>query len=195
MEEDEDKSQKIQMVAFTTNEKSQLPNDIISHYLNHNSHFIIKRSKQLIAFSSVLPEQKKPTKIMICTIIDLSLEYEGINEVNCYIIVIDLQKESSREKYIEILAYIQKHCDLSKKIYLLGIKKEDEDNKVKMSEEEIDEKIKELNLEYEYFELNTDNSMEISDKIIEIFQYSFETNLNDDEKRHGNVDGRSCSIY
>ena len=195
MEDDEDKSQKIQMVAFTTNEKSLLPNDIISHYLKKNSHFIIKKSKQLIAFSSVLPEQKKITKIMLCTLIDLNLEYEGINEVNCYIIVIDLQKKSSKEKYIEILAYIQKYCDLSKKIFLLGIKKEEENNKIKISEEEIDDKIKDLNIEYEYCELNIDNSMEISDKIIEIFQYCFENSLNENEKKTESEDSRSCSIY
>ena len=195
MEDEEDKSQRIQMVAFTTNEKSLLPNDIISHYLNNNSHFIIKKSKQLIAFSSVLPEQKKITKIMLCTLIDLNLEYEGINEVNSYMIVIDLQKKSSKEKYIEILAYIQKYCDLSKKIFLLGIKKEEENNKIKISEEEIDDKIKDLNIEYEYCELNIDNSMEISDKIIEIFQYCFENSLNENEKKTESEDSRSCSIY
>ena len=194
MDEDEEKSPKIQLIAFTTNEKSPSPNELIDKYLEKNSHFIIKKNKQLVAFSSVLPEQKKPTKIMICTLIDLNMEYEGINEVNCYIIVIDLQKETSKEKYSEIISYIQKFCDLSKKIYLLGVKSdENEDNKVKMTEEEIDQLVKTLNVEYEYFELNIDNTEEVSDKIIEILIYSLNKSfeINDKDDAHG----RSCSIY
>ena len=131
---------------------------------------------------------------MICTLLDLNMEYEGINEVNCYIIVIDLQKETSKQKFHEIISYIQKFCDLSKKIYLLGVKSdENEDNKVKLSEEELDQVVQTLNVEYEYFELNIDNTVEVSDKIIEILNYSLNNNfeINDKEDSHG----RSCSIY
>ena len=131
---------------------------------------------------------------MICTLLDLNMEYEGINEVNCYIIVIDLQKETSKQKFHEIISYIQKFCDLSKKIYLLGVKSdESEDNKVKLSEEELDQVVQTLNVEYEYFELNIDNTVEVSDKIIEILNYSLNNNfeINDKEDSHG----RSCSIY
>ena len=194
MEEDEEKSPKIQLIAFTTSEKNPSPNELIEKYLEKNSHFIIKKNKQLVAFSSVLPQQKKPTKIMICTLLDLNMEYEGINEVNCYIIVIDLQKETSKQKFHEIISYIQKFCDLSKKIYLLGVKSdESEDNKVKLSEEELDQVVQTLNVEYEYFELNIDNTVEVSDKIIEILNYSLNNNfeINDKEDSHG----RSCSIY
>ena len=131
---------------------------------------------------------------MLCTLFDLSLEYEGINDVNCYLIIIDLQKEPSREKYDEILAYIKTYCDLSKKIYILGIKKEEEENKIKIKEEEIDKKIKDLNVDYEYFELNIDNSIEVSEKILEIFKYSFNNSISDNLINNDN-EGRSCNIY
>ena len=194
MESDEEKSQKIQIIGFTTNEKSFTPNDLLSIYLDNYSHFIIKKNKQLTAFSTVLPEHKKSTKIMLCTLFDLSLEYEGINDVNCYLIIIDLQKEPSREKYDEILAYIKTYCDLSKKIYILGIKKEEEGNKIKIKEEEIDQKIQDLNVDYEYFELNIDNSIEVSEKILEIFKYSFNNSISDNLINNDN-EGRSCNIY
>ena len=191
MDEDEEKSQKIQMIAFTTNENIYSPNSIILNYTNNNSHFLIKKNKQLIAFSTVLPEQKKPTKIMIITLFDLSSEYEGIKDVNCYLIVIDLKKETTKDKYCEILAYIKTYCDTSKKIYLLGIKKDD-DEKIKITEDIIDEKAKESDLDYEYIELNADNSIEISNKILEIFNYCYS---NTDLLSKNEDDGKSCEIY
>ena len=86
-QEENEKAQKIQMIAFVTNEKSHPPIDIIvSYYLNKRTHFLIKKSKEILAFSTVFPEQKKTTKIMLCTLIDLNMEYEGIKDVNCYLI-------------------------------------------------------------------------------------------------------------
>ena len=83
---------------------------------------------------------------MICTLLDLNMEYEGINEINYYIKVIYLQKETNKQKCDEIISYI-KYYDLSKKIYLLGVKSdESEDNKIKLSEEEIDQVVKTLML-------------------------------------------------
>ena len=193
MDEDEERSQKIQMIAFTTNENAYSPNSIISNYTANNSHFLIKKNKQLIAFSTVLPEQKKPTKIMIITLFDLSSEYEGINDVNCYLIVIDLKKEISRDKYSEILTYIQTYCNVSKKIFLLGIKKDDEE-KIKLTEDEINEKIKELQLDYEYIGLNADNSMQISNKVLEIFNYCYKNSDNDNLLK-SDEHGKSCEIY
>ena len=194
MENEDDKSPKIQIIGFTTNEKSYLPNDIISIYLDNYPHFIIKKNKQLIAFSSVLPDQKKTTKIMLITLLNLNIEYEGIDDVNCYVIIVDIQKEPSREKYDEILSYAKSHCDLSKRIFILGVKKDVEENKVKITEEEIDQKMKELNVDYEYYELNMDNTVEVSEKILEIFKYSFHNSISNNLLNYDNQ-GKSCSIY
>jgi hypothetical protein len=197
MEDNEDKPQKIQMIAFTTNEKDYHPNTIISNYLNNNSHFIIKKNQQIIAFSTVLPEQKKTTKIMICSLIDLDVQYEGINNVNCYIVIIDLQKESSKEKLDNIIQFIQNSCETTKKIFILGVKKEDDDeeqNEIKVTKKEIEEKLDDLNLDYEYYELNADNAIEISDKIIEMFKFCFTKTIDENDIKDEN-DGRSCFIY
>ena len=194
MENEEEKS-KIQIIGFTTNEKSYSPNDIISKYLDNYSHFIIKKNKQLIAFSTVLPEHKKSTKIMLITLLDLNIEYEGINEVNCYLIIVDLQKEPSKEKFAEIVAYAKVYCDQSKKIYILGVKKDEEENKVKITEEEINQKMQELhNIDYEFYELNLDNGLEVSEKILEIFKYCFHNSISDN-LFNNDQEGKSCSIY
>ena len=84
---------------------------------------------------------------------------------------------------------------MSKKIYLLGIKKEEEgDNEVKLKEEEIEEKMKEINADYEYFELNADNSVAISKAITDIFTYCAANSLKDNNDKM-DTDGHSCKIY
>ena len=61
MEQDEnDKAQKIQMIAFVTNEKSHPPNDIIaSYYLNKRTHFLIKKSKEINQIIKSIHEMNK----------------------------------------------------------------------------------------------------------------------------------------
>ena len=192
MEQDEnEKAQKIQIIAFVTNEKSHPPNDIISsYYLNKNTHFLIKRSKEILAFSTVFPDQKKTTKIMLCTLIDLNMEYEGIKDVNCYLIFVDLQKETSKEKLEEILTYINSFCNVSKKIFILGIKEEEDE--IKISEDEISQRINDL--DYDYFELNLKNDNDVTNKITDIFNYCSKNS--DNETSIGNANNaHSCSIY
>ena len=192
MEQDEnEKAQKIQIIAFVTNEKSHPPNDIInSYYLNKNTHFLIKRSKEILAFSTVFPDQKKTTKIMLCTLIDLNMEYEGIKDVNCYLIFVDLQKETSKEKLEEILTYINSFCNVSKKIFILGIKEEEDE--IKISEDEINQRINDL--DYDYFELNLKNDNDVTNKITDIFNYCSKNS--DNETSIGNANNaHSCSIY
>jgi len=197
MEGEEEKPQKIQIVAFTTNEKTSSPNDIIEKYFSNNTYYLIKRNKNIIAFSTTLPEQKKQTKIMICTLTNLTIEYEGINDINCYIITIDLQKETSEEKFGQILEYAQAQCDISKKFFVLGVKKGEEDNeenKVKYNVEDIQNKINLYNLNAEYYELNLDNSLEISKIITEIFQYCFNSYETENAEKFAD-EGKSCLIY
>ena len=194
METDEnEKAQKIQMIAFVTNERSHPPNDIISsYYLNKRTHFLIKKSKETIAFSTVFPDQKKTTKIMLCTLIDLNMEYEGIKDVNCYLIVVDLQKETSKEKLEEIITYINSYCNVSKKIFILGVKEKGEENGIKISEDDIEQKI--ADLDYDYFELNLDNDNDVTNKITAIFNYCSKNSDNETNLRNVN-NAHSCSIY
>ena len=192
-QEENEKAQKIQMIVFVTNEKSHPPNDIIAkYYLNKHTHFLIKKSKEILAFSTVFPDQKKTTKIMLCTLIDLNMEYEGIKDVNCYLIVVDLQKENSKEKLEEIFTYINSYCNLSKKVFILGVNEKEEETGIKISEEEIDQRINDL--EYDYLELNLDNDNDVTGKITEIFNYCSKNSDNETNIRNIN-NAHSCSIY
>ena len=57
----------------------------------------------------------------------------------------------------------------------------------------VDNKNIEEKMDYDYFELNLDNGQEISDKIIEIFNYGITNPI--DENLGGKDKSRSCLIY
>ena len=115
---DEYEVSKIQIVAFSTDRNLYPPNYLITEYLKIHKHFIIKKSQQLIAFSTILPNEKRSTKIIVITLLDLELEYEGTNDANCYLIVLELQKDYSKDKFTEILNFIKKNCDKDKMIFI-----------------------------------------------------------------------------
>ena len=160
---------------------------------------VIFSSKNKESSVETFPEtSQKTTKVMVCSLIDLDIQYEGINNVNCYIVIIDLQKESSKEKLEQLVQFIQNCCETTKKFFLLGVKKVDDDeeqNEIKVTKKEIEEKLDGLNLDYEYYELNADNSIEISDKIIEMFKFCFTNTLDENDDIKDENDSRSCFIY
>ena len=110
-----DREQKIQIVAFSTNESNQTPNDILQILLDQYSHTIIKKSRHAIALTLVLPDSINSTKIMMCSVLNLTREYTGITDVNCYFIFIDLQNDNSKENFDLIISYLKDYCDLNKK--------------------------------------------------------------------------------
>ena len=69
---------KIQIVAFSTNDSNQTPNDIINIYLEQNKHSILKKSRHAIAFTTALSNTSKISKIMVCSVLNLTREYTGI---------------------------------------------------------------------------------------------------------------------
>ena len=108
--------EKLQIVAFSTNDTTQTPNDIINIFLGQQEHTIIKKSRHSIAFQTNIKNSKKKTKIMVCSILNLTREYTGINDVNCYVLFINLEKQDSMEKLEEIISYARDYCELGKKI-------------------------------------------------------------------------------
>jgi len=169
MQETNDEKSNIKIVAFSTNHKTNLPNYLITEYLKHNEHFIIKKSQDLIAFSTVLFKEKKNTKIIVITISDLNLEYDGMEDVDCYLIGVELQKDYCKDKLEEILDFVDMNCDKEKKIYIFGIKTEENENEVKINKEDIIKKLDDFSLKFEYYELSMADSDEISKKIEEVF--------------------------
>ena len=166
---------KLQIVAFSTNETHQTPIDIINTFLEQQNHVILKKTRSAIAFSTTLRNSTKPTRIMICSIINLGREYTGITDVNCYMIFVDLEQETSKEKFDSIINYAKDYCELSKKVFILGMtnaNKTTEKTNIKITKDDITSFLENSDISYEYNEIDLSNIKEICDKIMNILIYS-----------------------
>ena len=171
----ENNEKTIQIVAFTTNiDSSQFssPFEIIKIFLKYHDHILLKQRNGLaLAFKTTLPKSKKETQIMICSVYDLFREYNGIKEVNCYLLFVDLENKDSKNQLDLIIKYFLKYCSLSKKIYIIGIYNSDSENIQKyISEQEIKEIFENSNImKIMYKEMNIEDTQKISDYILDIF--------------------------
>ena len=165
----------IQIVAFTTNtDSSQFfsPYEIIKIFLKYHDHILLKQRKGLaLAFKISLPKAKSDTHIMICSVLDLLREYNGIKDVNCYLLFIDLEYRDSKNQLNLIIQYILKHCNLSKKIYIIGLYNNYLENSQKnIDETEIKEIMKDKGInKFIFKEMNSEDAQKISDFMLEIF--------------------------
>ena len=189
------KEEKIQIVAFSTNDTKQTPNDIINMFLENNNHSILKKSRHAIAFSTKLANSSKPIKIMVCSVLNLTREYTGITDVNCYILFIDLEKEDSKEKFESILNYAKDYCELTKKVYVLGMISGNEDETKHITKADITKTLDGGQLTYEYKEINLSKTKEISDFIMDILVYSSKHSISGDDNDKDGKQAGSCEIF
>ena len=191
------KDEKLQIVAFSTNDTVQTPNDIINIFLGQQNHKILKKSKFAIAFSTMLKNQSKETRIMICSVLNLSKEYTGITDVNCYLLFIDLEKKDSLDKLKDIINYAKDNCRLSKKIFVLGMISGNEEEEVQVAKLDITKILDALNAKYEYKEINLSKMKQIADILLEVFDYCTKHSI-DEEEEEFDKDGnqaKSCIIF
>ena len=188
--------EKIQIVAFSTNDTHQTPNDVINMFLENNNHLILKKSRHAIAFSTTLPDTSKSTKIMVCSVLNLTREYTGITDVNCYILFIDLEKEDSKEKFESILNYAKDYCELTKKIYVLGMVSGNDEETKHITKGDITRTLDSAQVTYEYKEINLSKAKEVSDIIMDILVYSSKHSISgeDTKDKEGGQAG-SCQIF
>ena len=154
--------EKIQIVAFSTNDTHQTPNDVINMFLENNNHLILKKSRHAIAFSTTLPDTSKSTKIMVCSVLNLTREYTGITDVNCYVLFIDLEKEDSKEKFESILNYAKDYCELTKKIYVLGMISGNDEETKHITKGDITKTLDSAQVTYDYKEINLSKAKEVN---------------------------------
>ena len=165
----------IQIVAFSTNINSSQfssPYEIIKIFLKYHDHILLKQRIGLaLAFKTLLPKSKIDTQIMICSVLDLLREYNGIKNVNCYLLFIDLESKESKEQLHLIIQYYLKYCNLSKKIYIIGLFNSYGENiKKNIDEAQIKEIFTKANIsKFVYKEMNIEDQQKISDLITEIF--------------------------
>ena len=190
------KDEKLQIVAFSTNDTAQTPNDIINIFLGQQNHKILKKSKFAIAFSTTLKNQSKETRIMICSVLNLSKEYTGITDVNCYLLFIDLEKKDSLDKLKDIINYARDNCRTTKRVYVLGMISGNEEEEIQIEQSEITKILSEFKAPYEYREINLSKMKQISDILLEIFDYCTQHSIDEDEEIDKEGDqGRSCMIF
>ena len=163
--------QKLHIVSFSTNEIKYNPNLLIKLYLEKNKYSLLKSTLISTIFSMKFPNQEKDTKIMFCSILNVSREYLGIKDVNCYVLYIDLESEKSKSKFELILNYAMEYFDFSKKLYVYGLIDKTK-GKTKINKEDIIEYVEELYIPYEYKEINIKEIKEICESFTEIFNYS-----------------------
>ena len=190
------RGEKIQIVAFSTNESENNPNDLINIYLEKINHIIIKKNSFAIAFTTTLPKTSKQTKIMICSVLNLSKEYTGITDVNCYILYIDLEKEDSKEKFEEILNYIIENCEIGKKFFVFGMKKEKDGEKF-LKKEDIEKCLENIQAPYDYGEINLNDSKDICNSLEKVLNYSYTHPLSGEDMNYDKEDKQagSCCIF
>ena len=187
---------KLQIVAFSTNATTQTPIDIINMFLLQQNHTIIKQSRHAIAFSTNLKNSKKMTTIMVRSILNLSREYTGINDVNCYLLFFDLENKESMEKLDLIINYASEYCELMKKIYVLGMISGKDGDKQIYSKTDIINKLNQAKINYEYKEINLSKSKEIAGIILEILDYCSKNEINGDLLIDSDLgQAKSCSIF
>ena len=188
--------EKIQIVAFSTNDTQQTPNDVINMFLENNNHLILKKSRHAIAFSTTLANSNKSSKIMVCSVLNLTREYTGITDVNCYILFIDLEKEESKEKFETILNYAKDYCELTKKIYVLGMVSGNDEEIKHITKGEITKTLDSAQVAYEYKEINLSKAKEVSDTIMDVLVYSSKHSISGEETKdkEGGQAG-SCAIF
>ena len=133
---------------------------------------------------------------MVCSILNLTREYMGITDVNCYIIFIDLEKEDSKERFESILNYAKDYCELTKKVYVLGMISGTEEEAKCVEKDEITKNLDLAQITYEYKEINLSKTKELSDVIMDILVYSSQNSISDNEvnEKEGKQ-AQSCEIF
>ena len=189
----------IQIVAFSTNIDSsqiQSPYEIIKMYLKYHDHTLLKKKDGLaIAFTAKLSNSSITTKIMICSALDLSREYNGIKDVNCYLLFVDLENKDSKNQLNLIIEYFLKNCNLLKKIYILGIYSSYVENlKKSIDEKQIKDIMNDAKInKYSYKELDVEDNNKVSDSILEILE-AVENIPNKKKRVYGNNE-KKCNIF
>ena len=186
---------KLQVVAFSTSDSTKTPNDVINIFLGTQNHKIIKKTRHSLAFSLNLNNSSKDTTMMVYSILNLTREYTGITDVNCYLLFVDLEKEDSIKKLNDIIEYAKDFCDLMKKIYVVGMISGTEENKKFVNKSDISKILGQEQVNYEYKEINLKNTKEVSDAIMEVINYSSKHSINGESLDREGGQAKSCEIF
>ena len=187
-----------QIVAFTTNEASPSPNEIIKIFLDQRVHIIKTQSRHAISCEFSFDSSQK--KVMMITLPEINRTYQGISDVSFYFFFVHLESLNVQKKFESICSYIKKYCDLSKIIFIFGIVKDSNElNEKNIAYENFKKILDEMKFNYIYNELSMTNKEKIGEILLDIF-LSFSpkgekmTNV-DSNKNEVGQQAHSCVFY
>ena len=191
---------KIQIVAFSTNDTYETPKDIVNIFLGKTAHCTLYKSRHSIGFSLGLPESTSPPSVMICSIVNVRRDYTGISDVNCYLLFVDLEKEDSNKKFEEILFYMKTCCDETKKVFIFGMSIGDNKVTQVITQKDICNKFNSLGKKYEFKCVNIEKTKEIADYFFQILTYCNKHQRIKDEDEETEIDkdaanSGSCLVF
>ena len=175
------KYKRVQIALFATTFKERKPCVIINNFLKNHSHLLFEQKNNKIGFLSQFRDSDYSLKINIYSISNFDAEYIGIDNVSCYLLLIDLDNNKIKEQYELILRYINDYCDIKKKLFVLGMYNKNGRNKY-FYEQEISGQLIDFKFHFEYIHVNKFNEEQISNTIMNILLYCSEHPiLSDDE--------------
>ena len=189
-----------EILAFTTNESSLTPNEILKIFFNYHPHDIKVDTSNTISCILSPINYPKSLNIMMCSLPELNRTYEGLCDVSFYFLFVDLQKEDAQNAFVKIWSYMLKNCDLSKLIYSFGVVRNKNDLK-NISKENIIKTL-EGKVGFKYFEICTEDKKNIGDIFLNIF-LPLSSNLkekkefknNDKNKKGPKKQTHSCVLF
>ena len=186
-----------QIIAFSTNETSPSPNDILKIFLDQHTHIIKTKSLHVISCEFSFNTLKK--KIMMVSLQDINRTYEGILDVSFYFFFVYLESFDVKKNFEMICSYIQKYCDLSKKIFIFGLLRNgDVANFKNIKYENFKKTLDKMGFNYIYNEISMVNKEKIGEIFLNIF-LSFsqkgENTTNITNKNEVGLQAHSCVFF
>ena len=161
-------SEEFQIVAFSTNETSPSPNDILKIFLDQHSPIIIIQSLHVISCEFSLPNFSQPKKIRMISLPNINKAYEGISDVSFYFLFVYLENINVQKNFELVCSYMKKYCDLKKKIFIFGIIKNEFSLK-NIFTENIKKICDEMLFNYIYYEISMTDRKNIGEIFLNIF--------------------------
>ena len=144
---------------------------------------------------SLISNSSKASKIMVCSVLNLTREYTGITDVNCYLLFVDLEKEDSAEKLESIINYAKDYCELTKKIYVFGMVSGNEEETKHIAKGDITKNLEAAKVAYEYKEINLSKPKDVSEKIMDVLVYCTKHPISGDDADKDGGQAHSCEIF
>ena len=140
--------------AFSTNPPTHSPISLLESYFQSSSNKNYSEVKEDHIDYDHTTLSHKTIRINFIQIISLDKVNRICNCADCFIIFIDLTSSKSKENLNEIFNYLDWHCSLDNKIYVIGIYTQPEEIKDDMLESNIKETFAaQEKLKTEYFQI------------------------------------------